>query len=263
MVSKPLPRPIRIVLRWQVIVTVAPGEGQQGSFGKGRRGSANRRSTGHHVQGGRIQDFLIFAGLLLVRRRTGTSHLAFLTTFMITVSARRGHAVREIEEKTDGKTSRCPPCTKSPEYIAHHLTATCGGGGVLDQRHGVVSIRASGPGFLWRVAGATSGCPARPGVSSSPVRFRDEPVGSSTVPHKAVFGAHLSRLGPRTRWISCPVVRWHGHCYAGARLRVVPTATATTFALALPYGPHDGFAVREGAVSSTFARRWFEPAVAA
>ena len=111
MVSKPLPRPIRIVLRWQVIVTVALTLvagllwGRDGAFSAVRGGAVNivagavygwRVSRGEARSAGEalatmfraegLKILLIFAGLLLVLTTyKDVVHLAFFTTFMITV----------------------------------------------------------------------------------------------------------------------------------------------------------------------------------
>jgi len=111
MVSRPLPRPIRIVLRWQVIVTVALTLvagllwGKDGAFSAVLGGAVNivaggvygwRVSRGEARSAGEalgtmlraegLKILLIFAGLLLVLTTyKDVVHLAFLTTFMITV----------------------------------------------------------------------------------------------------------------------------------------------------------------------------------
>jgi ATP synthase protein I len=111
MVSKPLPRPIRIVLRWQVIVTVALTLvagllwGRDGAFSAVLGGAVNivagavygwRVSRGEARSAGEalatmfraegLKILLIFAGLLLVLTTyKDVVHLAFFTTFMITV----------------------------------------------------------------------------------------------------------------------------------------------------------------------------------
>lgn len=111
MVSRPLPRPIRIVLRWQVIVTVALTLvagllwGKDGAFSAVLGGAVNivaggvygwRVSRGEARSAGEalatmfraegLKILLIFAGLLLVLTTyKDVVHLAFFTTFMITV----------------------------------------------------------------------------------------------------------------------------------------------------------------------------------
>jgi ATP synthase protein I len=111
MVSKPLPRPIRIVLRWQVIVTAALTLvagllwGRDGAFSAVLGGAVNivagavygwRVSRGEARSAGEalatmfraegLKILLIFAGLLLVLTTyKDVVHLAFFTTFMITV----------------------------------------------------------------------------------------------------------------------------------------------------------------------------------
>ena len=126
MVSKPLPRPIRIVLRWQVIVTVALTLvagllwGRDGAFSAVLGGAVNivagavygwRVSRGEARSAGEalgtmlraegLKILLIFAGLLLVLTTyKDVVHLAFLTTFMITVGVfAAAIAVRDTEEK--------------------------------------------------------------------------------------------------------------------------------------------------------------------
>jgi ATP synthase protein I len=126
MVSKPLPRPIRIVLRWQVIVTVALTLvagllwGKDGAFSAVLGGAVNivaggvygwRVSRGEARSAGEalatmfraegLKILLIFAGLLLVLTTyKDVVHLAFLTTFMITVVVfAAAIAVRDTEEK--------------------------------------------------------------------------------------------------------------------------------------------------------------------
>ena len=111
MVSKPLPRPIRIVLRWQVIVTAALTLvagllwGRDGAFSAVLGGAVNivagavygwRVSRGEARSAGEalatmfraegLKILLIFAGLLLVLTTyKDVVHLAFFMTFMITV----------------------------------------------------------------------------------------------------------------------------------------------------------------------------------
>jgi len=126
MVSKPLPRPIRIVLRWQVIVTAALTLvagllwGRDGAFSAVLGGAVNivagavygwRVSRGEARSAGEalatmfraegLKILLIFAGLLLVLTTyKDVVHLAFLATFMITVGVfAAAIAVRDIEEK--------------------------------------------------------------------------------------------------------------------------------------------------------------------
>src|SRR5205085_8295516 len=109
--KKPLPRPIRIVLRWQVIVTVALSLvagllwGKDGALSAVLGGAVNivaggiygwrvsRReartagealATMFRAEG--IKIVLIFAGLILVLRNYGdVVHAAFFMTFVITV----------------------------------------------------------------------------------------------------------------------------------------------------------------------------------
>jgi ATP synthase protein I len=111
MASRPLPRPIRIVLRWQVIVTVVLTLvagflwGRDGALSAVLGGAVNivaggiygwRVSRGEARTAGEalstmlraegIKVVLIFAGLLLVLTQyREVVHLAFLATFMITV----------------------------------------------------------------------------------------------------------------------------------------------------------------------------------
>jgi len=126
MVSKPLPRPIRIVLRWQVIVTAALTLvagllwGRDGAFSAVLGGAVNivagavygwRVSRGEARSAGEalatmfraegLKILLILAGLLLVLTTyKDVVHLAFLATFMITVGVfAAAIAVRDIEEK--------------------------------------------------------------------------------------------------------------------------------------------------------------------
>ena len=126
MVSKPLPRPIRIVLRWQVIVTVALTLvagllwGKDGAFSAVLGGAVNivaggvygwRVSRGEARSAGEalatmfraegLKILLIFAGLLLVLTTyKDVVHVAFLATFMITVGVfAAAIAVRDTEEK--------------------------------------------------------------------------------------------------------------------------------------------------------------------
>jgi ATP synthase protein I len=128
MVSKPLPRPIRIVLRWQVIVTVALTLvagllwGKDGALSAVLGGAVNivagvvygwrvsrseARSAGEALatmfRAEGIKVLLIFAGLLLVLTTyKDVVHLAFLATFVITVLVfAAAIAVRDPkEEKT-------------------------------------------------------------------------------------------------------------------------------------------------------------------
>ena len=124
--SRPLPRPIRIVLRWQLIVTAALTLvagllwGRDGAFSAVLGGAVNivagavygwRVSRGEARSAGEalatmfraegLKILLIFAGLLLVLTTyKDVVHLAFLATFMITVGVfAAAIAVRDIEEK--------------------------------------------------------------------------------------------------------------------------------------------------------------------
>ena len=126
MVSKPLPRPIRIVLRWQVIVTAALTLvagllwGRDGAFSAVLGGAVNIVAGG--VYGWRvsrreartagetlatmlraegIKILLIFAGLLIVLTQyRDVVHAAFFATFVITVGVfAAAIAVRDTEEK--------------------------------------------------------------------------------------------------------------------------------------------------------------------
>ena len=122
---KPLPRPIRIVLRWQVIVTVALTLvagllwGRDGAVSAVLGGAVNivaggvygwrvsRReartagealATMFRAEG--IKILLIFAGLLLVLTQyRDVVHAAFFATFVITVGVfAAAIAVRDAEE---------------------------------------------------------------------------------------------------------------------------------------------------------------------
>jgi ATP synthase protein I len=126
MVFKPLPRPIRIVLRWQLIVTVALTLvagllwGKDGAlsavFGGAvnivagaaygwrvsrseARSAAEALATMFRAEG--IKIVLILVGLLLVLTKyKEVVHLAFFATFMITVGVfAAAIAVRDTEEK--------------------------------------------------------------------------------------------------------------------------------------------------------------------
>jgi len=124
--TKPLPRPIRIVLRWQVIVTVALTLvagllwGRDGALSAVLGGAVNIVAGG--VYGWRVSRseartagealatmfraegmkiVLIFAGLLLVLTQyRDVVHEAFFATFVITVAVfAAAIAVRDTEEK--------------------------------------------------------------------------------------------------------------------------------------------------------------------
>ena len=126
MVLKPLPRPIRIVLRWQVIVTLALTLvagllwGRDGAISAVLGGAVNivagavygwrvsrseARSAGEalatmfRAEGMKIA--LILVGLLLVLTTyRDVVHLAFFATFVITVGVfSAAIAVRDTEEK--------------------------------------------------------------------------------------------------------------------------------------------------------------------
>lgn len=126
MVSKPLPRPIRIVLRWQLIATAALTLvaallwGEHGAFSAFLGGAVNvvaggvygwrvsRReartagealATMFRAEG--IKVLLILAGLLLVLGNyRELVHVAFFATFVITVAVfAAAIAVRDTEEK--------------------------------------------------------------------------------------------------------------------------------------------------------------------
>jgi len=124
-VTKPLPRPIRIVLRWQVIVTVALTLvagllwGRDGALSAALGGGINivagglygwRVSRGEARTAGEalatmfraegIKIVLILAGLLLVLTQyRDVVHVAFFATFVITVGVfAAAIAVRDIEE---------------------------------------------------------------------------------------------------------------------------------------------------------------------
>ena len=126
MVFKPLPRPIRIVLRWQVIVTLALTLvagllwGRDGALSAVLGGAVNivagaaygwrvsrseARSAGEALatmfRAEGIKILLILVGLLVVLTSyKDVVHLAFFTTFMITVGVfAAAIAVRDIEEK--------------------------------------------------------------------------------------------------------------------------------------------------------------------
>ena len=124
--TKPLPRPIRIVLRWQVIVTAALSLvagllwGRDGALSAVLGGAVNivaggiygwrvsRReartagealATMFRAEG--IKIVLILAGLLLVLTQyRDVVHVAFFATFVITVGVfAAAIAVRDAEEK--------------------------------------------------------------------------------------------------------------------------------------------------------------------
>ncbi len=124
--TKPLPRPIRIVLRWQVIVTVALSLvagllwGKDGALSAVLGGAVNIVAGG--IYGWRvswreagtagealatmfraevIKILLILAGLLLVLTQYGELvHVAFFATFVITVGVfAAAIAVRDTDEK--------------------------------------------------------------------------------------------------------------------------------------------------------------------
>jgi ATP synthase protein I len=124
-VTKPLPRPIRIVLRWQVIVTVALTLvagllwGRDGALSAALGGGINivaggfygwRVSRGEARTAGEalatmfraegIKIVLILAGLLLVLTQyRDVVHVAFFATFVITVGVfAAAIAVRDAEE---------------------------------------------------------------------------------------------------------------------------------------------------------------------
>ena len=126
MVFKPLPRPIRIVLRWQLIVTAALTLvaallwGEHGAFSAFLGGAVNivaggaygwrvsRReartagealATMFRAEG--IKVLLILAGLILVMANyRELVHVAFFATFVITVAVfAAAIAVRDAEEK--------------------------------------------------------------------------------------------------------------------------------------------------------------------
>ena len=126
MVFKPLPRPIRIVLRWQVIVTLALTLvagllwGRDGALSAVLGGAVNivagaaygwrvsrseARSAGEALatmfRAEGIKIALILVGLLLVLTSyEDVVHLAFLATFVITVGVfSAAIAVRDTEEK--------------------------------------------------------------------------------------------------------------------------------------------------------------------
>lgn len=126
MVFKPLPRPIRIVLRWQLIVTVALTLvagllwGKDGALSAVFGGAVNivagaaygwrvsrseARSAGEALatmfRAEGIKVVLILVGLLLVLTNyKEVVHLAFFATFMITVGVfAAAIAVRDTEEK--------------------------------------------------------------------------------------------------------------------------------------------------------------------
>jgi ATP synthase protein I len=125
MVLKPLPRPIRIVLRWQLIATVVLTLvagllwGKDGALSAALGGTINivaggifgwrvsRReartagealATMFRAEG--IKILLIFAGLLLVLTQyRDVVHVAFFATFVITVGVfAAAIAVRDTEE---------------------------------------------------------------------------------------------------------------------------------------------------------------------
>lgn len=124
--TKPLPRPIRIVLRWQVIVTVALSLvagllwGRDGALSAVLGGAVNIAAGG--IYGWRvsrseartagealatmfraegIKIALILGGLLLVLTQyRDIVHVAFFATFVITVGVfAAAIAVRDAEEK--------------------------------------------------------------------------------------------------------------------------------------------------------------------
>lgn len=125
MVSKPLPRPIRIVLRWQLIVTAAltlvaallwGGHGAFSAFLGGAvnivaggvygwrvsrreaRTASEALATMFRAEG--IKIVLIFAGLVLaLSQYRDIVHVAFFATFVITVGVfAAAIAVRDTEE---------------------------------------------------------------------------------------------------------------------------------------------------------------------
>ena len=122
--TKPLPRPIRIVLRWQVIATVALSLvagllwGRDGALSAVLGGAVNivaggiygwrvsrseARTAGEALatmfRAEGIKIVLIFAGLLLVLTQyKDIVHVAFFATFVITVAVfAAAIAVRDIE----------------------------------------------------------------------------------------------------------------------------------------------------------------------
>ena len=126
MVSKPLPRPIRIVLRWQLIVTAALTFvaallwGEHGAFSAFLGGAVNivaggvygwrvsrseartaGEALGTMLRAEGIKVLLIFAGLIIVMANyRELVHVAFLATFVITVAVfAAAIAVRDAEEK--------------------------------------------------------------------------------------------------------------------------------------------------------------------
>jgi ATP synthase protein I len=126
MVSRPLPRPIRIVLRWQAIVTVALTLvagflwGRDGALSALLGGVVNivaggvygwrvsrseARSAGEALatmfRAEGIKILLVFVGLLLVLANyKDIVHVAFFATFVITVGVfAAAIAVRDTEEK--------------------------------------------------------------------------------------------------------------------------------------------------------------------
>ena len=126
MVYEPLPRPIRIVLRWQVIatavLTLVAGFlwGRHGALSAVLGGTINivaggvygwrvsrreARSAGEALatmfRAEGIKILLIIAGLLLVLTRYGdVVHVAFFMTFVITVGVfAAAIAVRDTEDK--------------------------------------------------------------------------------------------------------------------------------------------------------------------
>jgi ATP synthase protein I len=127
-VAKPLPRPIRIVLRWQVIATAALTLvagllwGRDGAFSAALGGGINIVSGGFYgwrvsrseartagealatmFRAEGIKILLIFVGLLLVLTTyKDVVHLAFLVTFMITVGVFA--AAIAVRDTKDNKT---------------------------------------------------------------------------------------------------------------------------------------------------------------
>ena len=126
MVSKPLPRPIRIVLRWQLIATVALTLGAALLWGEHGAVSAFLGGAVNIVAGGvygwrvsrreartagealatmfraeGIKVLLILAGLILVMTNyRELVHVAFFATFVITVAVfAAAIAVRDTEDR--------------------------------------------------------------------------------------------------------------------------------------------------------------------
>ena len=130
---RPLPRPIRIVLKWQVIATAsltlaaALLWGMNGAISAALGGAVNivaggvygwRAAQGEARTGGEalrtifraeaIKVLLIFVGLLVVLRNySGIVHVAFFATFVITIGVfAAAIAVRDTEEKNAPRVSR-------------------------------------------------------------------------------------------------------------------------------------------------------------